>query len=118
LVRCQVLLRKNVKGLISDYLPAEMALTRSGRYSTPENFDCKTTAFQEQVRAAYLARAARHPKQFRVLDASRPLAEVKATMMKTLVEWLRNKDTTRRLYPPMVERLYLLTNWSGRYSPG
>jgi dTMP kinase len=72
-------------------LPADMALTRSGRYTSPNDFECKTSAFQERVRAAYLARAATHPRQFRVLDASRPLAKVKAAMIQTLEEWIRKK---------------------------
>jgi len=59
-------------------LPVEMGLERAGRRAALDRFELEDTAFHERVRAAYLALAAAQPERFRIVDASRPLSEVKA----------------------------------------
>ncbi|CAK0780778.1 dTMP kinase [Gammaproteobacteria bacterium] len=68
-------------------LPVETGLTRIGRRETLDRFERKEHAFHERVRAVYLALAAAQPKRFRVVDASRPLSEVKYTVGRILAEW-------------------------------
>lgn len=59
-------------------LPAGLGLERAGRRSAPDRFEQETVRFFERVREAYLQRARQDPGRFRVIDASRPLAEVRA----------------------------------------
>jgi dTMP kinase len=45
-----------------------------------DRFEGETRAFHERVRAAYLERAATHPGRIQVIDATRPLAEIRVTL--------------------------------------
>ena len=45
-----------------------------------DKFECEAPAFFERVREGYLARAAAEPARFRVIDATRPVAEVRAQL--------------------------------------
>ena len=47
---------------------------------TLDKFEREAGAFFERVRAAYLDRARDDPRRFRVIDSTRPLAEVRATL--------------------------------------
>lgn len=61
-------------------VPVEIGLTRAKRRAQPfDRIETEDHAFFIRVRQAYLDRAAREPHRFRVLDASRPFAEVSAT---------------------------------------
>jgi dTMP kinase len=53
---------------------------REGR--TLDKFEREERAFFERVRAVYVSRAAAEPDRFRVLDATRPLAEVRAELAR------------------------------------
>jgi len=58
-------------------LPVAQGLARAGaRGGTADRIEQEREDFFERVRAAYRARAAADPARFRVIDASRPLAEV------------------------------------------
>lgn len=65
-------------------VPPEVSRTRldeaqaSGR--ALDKFETEASAFFERVRAAYLARAAGDPRRFRVVDSTRPLADVRAEL--------------------------------------
>ncbi len=64
----------------------QRARARSGAAS--DRFEAEAAAFFERVRAGYLQIAAREPARVRVIDASRPLAEVErqvAAALETLV---------------------------------
>jgi dTMP kinase len=50
-----------------------------------DKFENEKQEFFERVRAAYLERAAAEPCRFRVVDSSRPLAEVRALLSAVLV---------------------------------
>jgi dTMP kinase len=55
----------------------------------PDHFEREQRPFFERVRAAYLALAAEHPRRVRVIDASRPLEEVRRlieTEVASLIE--------------------------------
>ena len=47
---------------------------------TLDKFELEAGAFFDRVRGAYLERADADPQRFRVVDSTRPLAEVRATL--------------------------------------
>ena len=49
-----------------------------------DKFERETQAFFERVRHAYLARAAAEPGRFRIVDATQPLADVRAELTRIL----------------------------------
>ena len=57
-------------------LPVEQGLTRAARRSEADRFEQESAYFFEQVRKAYLERAAASPKRFAVIDASGDVEEV------------------------------------------
>jgi dTMP kinase len=60
-----------------------------GRDLVPDRIERERDEFFERVRAAYLARAAAEPQRIRVLDASRPAADVASDAVALLREWMR-----------------------------
>ncbi len=79
-----------VRTLLLD-LPVELGLSRArerrGAGAT-DRFESETTAFFTRVREGYLALAQAAPQRFRVLDAARPAAEVRAAAQAAIAEWL------------------------------
>jgi dTMP kinase len=66
-------------------VPAGVANARLARRSSgPDRIEAEDADFFERVRAAYLAIAAREPQRVRVVDASRPEAEVAASVAALL----------------------------------
>lgn len=59
-------------------LPIGEGLARIGARARADRIELESHAFFERVRAAYRARAAAEPKRFRVIDASRPVDDVRA----------------------------------------
>ena len=59
-----------------------------GRDLVPDRIESERDEFFERVRAAYRARAAADPGRFRVIDASRPAAEVAAEALRLLRAWM------------------------------
>jgi len=65
--------------------PAEVASARlAGRGGRHDRIEAEDAAFFERVRAAYLAIAAREPGRVRVVDATRPEAEVAVSVAALL----------------------------------
>ena len=58
-----------------------------GRDLHPDRIERERDEFFERVRAAYLERAAQAPARIRVIDASRPAAEVAAAAVALLRAW-------------------------------
>jgi dTMP kinase len=54
----------------------------SARGHALDKFEREADGFFDRVRTAYLARAAAEPRRFRVIDSSRPLAEVRADLAR------------------------------------
>lgn len=69
-------------------LPVTQGLARAARRSPRDRFEREDLAFFERVRAGYRARAAQQPDRHRLLDASRPLAEVSVDVRRILDECL------------------------------
>jgi dTMP kinase len=53
--------------------------------AAPDRFEREQAAFFERVRDGYLRRAAAAPSRFRIIDSSRPLAEVKTQLEKAVL---------------------------------
>ncbi len=71
--------------------PVEVALERARQRNQgqqTDRFELERASFFEQVRSGYLARAAQEPQRFRVVDASRALADVSATMRSLLAAYV------------------------------
>lgn len=49
---------------------------RARQAREPDRFEREKQAFYERVRAAYLRRAAEHPRRIRIIDASRTISEI------------------------------------------
>lgn len=64
--------------------PVAVAMGRIGQRGEGDRFEQEQTAFFERVRGCYLARAERSPHRFRVIDASRTIAEVRADIERHL----------------------------------
>jgi len=49
-----------------------------------DKFERETQAFFDRVRATYLARARAEPARFRVIDATRPVADVRTAVSEVV----------------------------------
>lgn len=61
-------------------VPLAVARERLSRTREPDKFEREKDEFFIRVRAAYLQRAARFPQRMRVIDSTRPLAEVRSEL--------------------------------------
>lgn len=69
-------------------LPVEQGLKRAAERGQADRFEQEPTIFFEQVRAAYLERAAAAPERFAVIDASSEIEEVWSQIDRVLRERL------------------------------
>lgn len=65
-------------------VPVTLGLQRAGQRSAPDRFEQEARDFFERVRQTYLERARAEPHRYRIVDASRPLAEVQDDMENIL----------------------------------
>jgi dTMP kinase len=75
--------------LLLDVAVDEGRARARGRDLVPDRIERERDEFFERVRAAYRARAAAEPGRIRVLDATRPAAEVAAEAVSLLRAWMR-----------------------------
>lgn len=71
-------------------VPEDVGLKRAGERGEKDRFEREQAEFFARVRASYLKLAQLHPARYRVLDASRPLADVQNQIQMVLEEWCRN----------------------------
>ena len=69
-------------------LPVEQGLARAGQRSEPDRFELEKVTFFERVRQAYLERAKQYPDQFRIIDASKSIEEVRDQIHQALNDCL------------------------------
>ena len=69
-------------------LPVELGLERAGQRSEPDRFEMEKKNFFERVRQVYLDRAKQFPDQFRIIDASRSIEQVREQIHQTLNDCL------------------------------
>jgi dTMP kinase len=68
-------------------LPVEVARARSAASRMPDRFESERSEFFLRVREGYLRRAAKEPARIRIIDSSRPIAEVERQL--TAIELLK-----------------------------
>jgi len=65
-------------------VPVEVGLARASARGEPDRFEREKTEFFERVRDGYLEQARRESERYRIIDASRPLAEVQSHLEQVL----------------------------------
>jgi dTMP kinase len=66
-------------------VPIDVGQTRlKAAQGALDRFEREAREFHERVRAAYLERSARYPARFRVVDATRPIADIRKTLEDTI----------------------------------
>jgi dTMP kinase len=60
--------------------PVEVGLARARQRGGSDRMETEALAFHERVRGAYLQLAGHFPQRIKIIDASRPLAEVQAAI--------------------------------------
>ncbi|MGO4330054.1 dTMP kinase [Cupriavidus sp. 2TAF22] len=65
-------------------VPLETASARLAGAREPDKFEAESRAFFERTRQEYLRRAAEAPQRFRVIDATRTIAEIQAELENIL----------------------------------
>ncbi len=69
--------------------PVDVGMARAARRGQgTDRFESEQQRFFERVRGGYLERAEQRPEQFRLIDASQPLAEVESQLRETLDQFL------------------------------
>jgi len=66
--------------------------TGLARQSDRNRMEAESLAFHRRVREGYLAEAGRDPARFRILDATRPVAEIHADILATAQEILNRSE--------------------------
>ena len=61
-------------------VPVEVSIQRLANAREPDKFERENADFFARIRNAYLQRAKENPRRFRVIDANRPLEEVKQSV--------------------------------------
>lgn len=69
-------------------IPVVDGLNRANRRSKPDRFEQEKLDFFERVRAAYLDIAEAQPQRFRIVDASKPFAEVSVQLSSIMITFL------------------------------
>ena len=74
-------------------VPVDVGLQRTQkRGSKGDRFEQQQIAFKEAVRQAYLQRATKFPQRIKLIDASKPLSEVKNDLIESVDEFLRSRQ--------------------------
>lgn len=69
-------------------VPVEAGLARAAGRAAADRFEREQDRFFERVRQTYLDLAQREPRRFRIIDATVPLAEVRAQIRDIILQWL------------------------------
>jgi dTMP kinase len=73
-------------------VPVDTGLGRAAaRSDVPDRFESRNRDYLERVRRSYLERAAAEPKRFVVIDAARPLDDVRHNLESVLQEFMRGR---------------------------
>jgi dTMP kinase len=75
-------------------LPIGEGLARIGARGQADRIELENNDFFERVRAAYRARASAQPQRFRVIDASQPVAAVRAAACSAVDAFLDAQGTS------------------------
>lgn len=69
-------------------VPPDTGLRRAVEYRVPDRFEQEQGDFYERIRHRYLELAAEDPDRFRIVDASQPLASVRAAVRRYIEEFI------------------------------
>ncbi len=69
-------------------LPVEQGLQRAGKRSAPDRFESEASSFFDRVRRSYLDIADANPQRVQVIDASRDLDKVSASITATIKRFI------------------------------
>lgn len=72
-------------------LPVEQGLARADQRGNLDRFEQEQKEFFERVRKVYLERARQFPRQFRIVDASRTIDEVRQQIYQQLDDFLQQQ---------------------------
>ena len=61
-------------------VPVEISMQRLAMARSPDKFEREDALFFTRIREAYLQRAQQNPARFRIIDANRPLSDVKQSV--------------------------------------
>ena len=65
-------------------VPLETASERLAGARAPDRFESESRAFFQRTRDEYLRRAAQSPQRFRVIDATRSIADIRDELEKII----------------------------------
>jgi dTMP kinase len=65
-------------------VPVEVSMQRLANAREPDKFERENADFFHKIRQIYLQRAQQNPSRFRIIDANRPLVEVKQTVEEVI----------------------------------
>jgi dTMP kinase len=68
-------------------VPVEVGRARLEKAQPPDRFEREKEDFFQRVRGGYLERAVRFPARFRIVDATRPVSEVRETLEDILISY-------------------------------
>lgn len=68
--------------------PIDIALARMHKRGAKDRIEREGEAFFERVREAYLARAAKHPERYRIINTDQSLDQVKHDVLQIFSPWL------------------------------
>jgi thymidylate kinase len=71
-------------------VPLSVSRERLGRSRALDRFERENDAFFERTRAAYHARAQADPARFRIVDTTRPMAQVREDLLAQLDDYVRS----------------------------
>jgi dTMP kinase len=66
-------------------VPVSVSVERLASARTPDKFERESHDFFEKIRASYLERAAEYPARFKIIDANRPLEDVKNSVKEIIL---------------------------------
>ena len=72
-------------------LPVEQGLARANQRGDLDRFEQEQKSFFERVRDVYLQRAREFPQQFRIIDASQNIEEVRQQIHRQLDDYLQSQ---------------------------
>lgn len=75
-------------------VPVEQGRARIEGRGAPDRIEAESSRFFDRVATSYRDRAANEPKRFRIIDASRSIAEVRAEALAVLGDYLVASGTT------------------------
>lgn len=86
-------------------LPPQLGLERARKRGVADRFEAERLGFFEAARAVYLGRAEANPGRYRVLDATRPLNEVTASVAGALGELLTSRAYSSATNEPRLTQV-------------